>query len=130
MYSSFLKDEYLFWINYFKKWIIFLNIYSGFSLPASKMVAEKCYKLISNNLAGPFKSISGVLDPYRGLTILSPFIEIFNLNFEWIVLLNILYSIEWIFVWMNILDFVLNLMARFTPSERLYPLNRWNWVPF
>ena len=41
-------------------------------------------------------------------TILSPFIGIFNLNFEWIVLLNILYSIEWIFVWMNILDFVLN----------------------
>ena len=57
---------------------------------------------------GPFKSISGVLDPYRGLwRTPKPYFGIinyywnfewFSLNsFEWIVLLNILYSIEWIF---------------------------------
>ena len=50
-----------------KKWIIFLNMYSGFCLPTSKMVAEKCFKLISIHSVGPFKSILGVLHPYRGL---------------------------------------------------------------
>ena len=42
--------------------------------------------------------------PYFGLIL--EFWIIFLIFYEWIILLNILDSIEWIFFWMNILDFV------------------------
>ena len=107
-------------MNDFKKWFIFLNVYSGFSLPASKMVAKKCFKLISNHSGiiywGLFSPFQGSLT-HRGLwpwglrNYTMAFywnFESFCLNsFEWMTLLNILYSIGWIF-WMNFLDFVLN----------------------
>ena len=98
----------------------FLNNFFGFSLPASKKVATKCLKLIWNQsgiISGtyfsPFQSVCYL---YRGLKrapklyfglILEIWI-IFLIFFEWIILLNILESIEWIFFWLNILDFVLN----------------------
>ena len=44
--------------------------------------------------------------PYFGLIL--EFWIIFLIFYEWIILLNILDSTEWIFFWMNILDFVLN----------------------
>ena len=58
----------------------------------------------------------GVLYLYRGLRrtpkpyfgLIMEFWIIFLIFLEWIILLNILDSIEWIFFWMNISDFVLN----------------------
>ena len=98
------------------KWTIFLNKYSRFSLPASKVVDEKCFTLISNHSVGPFKSISGVFDPYRGLwRALKPY---FGLLLEfWIIFLKFFwmnnsfkYSVlYWLNIfWINISDFVLN----------------------
>ena len=98
-------------MNDFKKWFIFLNVYSGFSLPASKMVAKKCFKLISNHSGiiywGLFSPFQGSLT-HRGLwpwglrNYTMAFywnFESFCLNsFEWMTLLNILYSIGWIFL--------------------------------
>ena len=57
-----------------KQLIIILNIYSGFSLPGSKMVAEKCFKLISNHsgiiywgLVSPFQVSLTPTRAYGGL---------------------------------------------------------------
>ena len=84
------------------------------------MVVAKCLKLIWNHsgvISGthfsPFqwvyylnRGLRGAPKPYFGLIL--DFWIIF-LNFvEWIILLNILDSIEWIFCWINILDFVFN----------------------
>ena len=95
----------------------FLNKYFGFSLPASKVIVPKCFKLIWNHsgiISGAFFSpFQGVYYLYRGLRrapkpyfclILEIWI-IFLIFYEWIILLNILDSIEWIFwilFWMNI----------------------------
>ena len=98
----------------------FLNKYFGFSLPPSKMVVSKCPKLILNHLgiiSGTyFSPFQGVYYLYRGLRraqkpyfgLIVEFWIIFLIFFEWIILLNILDSIEWIFFWMDIPDFVLN----------------------
>ena len=50
-YSGFLKNEYLFWMNIldFYKMNNLLNKYFGFSLPASKIVVDKCLKIIWNH---------------------------------------------------------------------------------
>ena len=72
---------------------------------SSQIIQESFIGAFSVHFRGPWP----IQRPMEGSkTILLSFIGIFNLNFEWIVLLNILYSIEWIFVWMNTLDFVLN----------------------
>ena len=98
----------------------FLNKYFGFSLPASKVIVAKCLKLIWNHsgiISGAFFSpFQGVYYLYRGLRraskpyfgLILEFWIIFLIFWEWIILLNILYSIEWIFFWMNNPDFVLN----------------------
>ena len=121
-YSGFLKNEYLFWMNIldFYKMNNFLNKHFGFTLPASIMVVAKCLKLIWNQSGiisrtyfSPFQGVyhlySGLrkaTKPYFGLIL--EFWIIFLIFCEWIILLNILDSIEWIFFWMNIPDFVLN----------------------
>ena len=119
--------------GFLKKWTFVLNEYSGFyemnnlfnkylgiNLPASKMLVTKCHKLIWNHtgiISGTFFSpFQGIYYLYRGLRRASkPYFGlilecwiIFLIFFKWIILLNILDSIEWIFFWMNILDFVLN----------------------
>ena len=98
----------------------FLNKHFGFTLPASIMVVAKCLKLICNQLGiikrTYFSPFQGVYYLYRGLRrapkpyfgLILEFWIIFLIFYEWIILLNILDSIEWIFFWMNILDFVLN----------------------
>ena len=124
----FLKNEYLLWMNIldFKKMNILdfykmnnvLNKYFGFSFPTLKKVVAKCLKLIWNHsgiISGAyFSSFQGVYYLYRGLRraqkpyfgLILEFWIIFLIFYEWIILLNILDSIEWIFFWMNILDFV------------------------
>ena len=107
--------ELRFWI--FKKWIIMilktwtilLNKYFGFSLPASKVIVAKCLKLIWNHsgiISGAFFSpFQGVYYLYRGLRraskpyfgLMLEFWIIFLIFCEWIILLNILEPIEWIF---------------------------------
>ena len=98
----------------------FLDKYFGFSLPTSKMVVAKYLKLIWNHL----RIISGTyFSPYQGVYCLyrghrrapKPYFGlilefwIISLNFfKWIILLNILDSIERIILWMNIPDFVFN----------------------
>ena len=68
-------------------------------------------KPFRNHLLGPFQSISGVLDPYKGLwRAPKPY---FGLLLEfWIIFLKFFWmnsSIEYsVLYWMNILDFVLN----------------------
>ena len=98
----------------------FLNKHFGFTLPASIMVVAKCLKLIWNQSGiirrTYFSPFQGVYYLYRGLRrapkpyfgLILEFWIIFLIFCEWIILLNILDSIEWIFFWMNILDFVLN----------------------
>ena len=98
----------------------FLNKHFGFTLPASIMVVAKCLKLIWNQSGiisrTYFSPFQGVYYLYRGLRrapkpyfcLILEFWIIFLIFYEWIILLNILDSIEWIFFWMNILDFVLN----------------------
>ena len=117
-----LKNEYLFWMNIldFYKMNNFLNKHFGFTLPASIMVVAKCLKLIWNQSGiisrTYFSPFQGVYYLYRGLKraptpyfcLILEFWIIFLIFYEWIILLNILDSIEWIFFWMNILDFVLN----------------------
>ena len=121
-YSGFLKNEYLFWMNIldFYKMNNFLNKHFGFTLPASIMVVAKCLKLIWNQSGiisrTYFSPFQGVYYLYRGLRrapkpyfgLILEFWIIFLIFCEWIILLNILDSIEWIFFWMNIPDFVLN----------------------
>ena len=84
------------------------------------MVVAKCLKLIWNHsgiISGTyFSPFQGVYYLYRGLRrapkpyfcLILEFWIIFLIFYEWIILLNILDSIEWIFCWINILDFVLN----------------------
>ena len=98
----------------------FLNKYFGFSFPTLKKVVAKCLKLIWNHsgiISGAyFSPFQGVYYLYRGLRrapkpyfgLILEFWIIFLIFCEWIILLNILDSIEWIFFWMNIPDFVLN----------------------
>ena len=98
----------------------FLNKYFGCILPASKTAVTKCLKLIWNHsgiISGTyFSPFQGVYYLYRGLRrapksyfgLILDFWIIFLIFCEWIILLNILDSIEWIFFWMNIPDFVLN----------------------
>ena len=116
------KNEYLFWMNIldFYKMNNFLNKHFGFTLPASIMVVAKCLKLIWNQSGiisrTYFSPFQGVYYLYRGLRrapkpyfcLILEFWIIFLIFYEWIILLNILDSIEWIFCWINILDFVLN----------------------
>ena len=98
----------------------FLNKHFGFTLPASIMVVAKCLKLIWNQSGiirrTYFSPFQGVYYLYRGLRrapkpyfgLILEFWIIFLIFYEWIILLNILDSTEWIFCWINILDFVLN----------------------
>ena len=98
----------------------FMNKHFGFTLPASIMVVAKCLKLIWNQSGiisrTYFSPFQGVYYLYRGLRrapkpyfcLILEFWIIFLIFYEWIILLNILDSVEWIFFWMNILDFVLN----------------------
>ena len=118
----FQKDEYLFWMNIldFCKMNNVLNKHFGFTLPASIMVVAKCLKLIWNQSGiisrTYFSPFQGVYYLYRGLRrapkpyfcLILEFWIIFLIFYEWIILLNILDSVEWIFFWMNILDFGLN----------------------
>ena len=120
--SGFQKNEYLFWmiILDFYKMNNFLNKYFGCILPASKTAVTKCLKLIWNHsgiISGTyFSPFQGVYYLYRGLRrapkplfgLILEFWIIFLIFCEWIILLNILDSIEWILFLMNILDFVLN----------------------
>ena len=87
----------------------FLNKHFGFTLPASIMVVAKCLKLIWNQSGiisrSYFSPFQGVYYLYRGLRrapkpyfgLILEFWIIFHIFFEWIILLNILDSIEWIF---------------------------------
>ena len=98
----------------------FLNKHFGISLPASIMVVAKCLKLIWNQSGiirrtyfSPFqevfylyRSLRRAPKPYFCLIL--EFWIIFLIFYEWIILLNILDSVEWIFFWMNILDFGFN----------------------
>ena len=114
------KERNLMNILNFYKMNNFLNKYVGFSLPASKVIVAKYLKLIWNHsgiISGAFFSpFQGVYYLYRGLRraskpyfgLMLEFLIIFLIFCEWIILLNILGSIEWIFFWMNIPDFVLN----------------------
>ena len=98
----------------------FLNKYFGCIFTASKTAVTKCLKLIWNHsgiISGTyFSPFQGVYYLYRGLRgapksyfgLILDFWIIFLIFCEWIILLNILNSIEWIFFWMNILDFNLN----------------------
>ena len=98
----------------------FLNKYFGCILPASKTAVTKCLKLIWNHsgiISGTyFSPFQGVYYLYRGLRrapksyfgLILDFWIIFLIFCEWIILLNILDSIELIFFWMNIPDFILN----------------------
>ena len=106
-----LKNEYLFWMNIldFYKMNNFLNKHFGFTLPASIMVVAKCLKLIWNQSGiisrTYFSPFQGVYYLYRGLRrapkpyfcLILEFWIIFIIFCEWIILLNILDSIEWIF---------------------------------
>ena len=107
-------------ILYFYKMNNFLNKYFGFSFPTLKKVVAKCLKLIWNHsgiISGAyFSPFQGVYYLYRGLRrapkpyfgLILEYWIIFLFFSEWIFFLNVLDSIEWIFFWMNILDFVLN----------------------
>ena len=87
----------------------FLNKHFGFTLPASIMVVAKCLKLIWNQSGiisrTYFSPFQGVYYLYRGLRrapkpyfgLILEFWIIFLIFYEWIILLNILDSIEWIF---------------------------------
>ena len=98
--------EWIFWI--FKKWLLV------------EMVVAKCLKLIWNQSGiisrTYFSPFQGVYYLYRGLRrapkpyfcLILEFWIIFLIFYEWIILLNILDSVEWIFFWMNIFDFGLN----------------------
>ena len=98
----------------------FLNKPFGFTLPASIMVVAKSLKLIWNQSGiisrTYFSPFQGVYYLYRGLRrapkphfcLILEFWIIFLIFYEWIILLNILDSVEWIFFLMNILDFGLN----------------------
>ena len=99
----------LYWMNNF------LNKYFGFSFPTLKKVVAKCLKLIWNHsgiISGAyFSPFQGVYYLYRGLRrapkpyfgLILEYWIIFLIFYEWIILLNILDSIEWIIFWMNIL---------------------------
>ena len=131
---DFEKNEYLFWMNIldFYKMNNFLNKHFGFTLPASIMVVAKCLKLIWNQSGiisrTYFSPFQGVYYLYRGLRrapkpyfcLILEFWIIFLIFYEWIILLNILDSIEWIFFWMNILDFVLNWILNWTIFKARY----------
>ena len=109
--------------------IFWINILV-FSLPLSKMVVAKCLKLMWNHsgiISGTyFSPFQGVYYLYRGLRrapksyfgLILDFWIILLIFCEWIILLNILDSIEWIFFWMNILDFVFNWII-FRPNEKM-----------
>ena len=130
---DFEKNEYFFWMNIldFYKMNNFLNKNLGFSFPPSKMVVAKCLKLIWNHSGvisrtyfSPFqgfyylfRGLRRAPKPYFGLIL--EFWIIFLIFCEWIILLNILDSIEWIFFWMNISDFVLNWII-FRPDSKGY----------
>ena len=116
------KNEYLLWTNVldFSKMNNSLNKYFDFCLPVSKMVVAKCLKLIWNHsgiFSGTyFSPFQGFYYLYRGLRrapkpyfgLILEFWIIYLIFLEWIILLNVLNSIELIFFWMNIPDFVLN----------------------
>ena len=79
----------------------------------SSINVSKSSEIIQGSLMGPnlvhFRgsfTYTGALGPYFGFIL--EFWIIFLIFYEWIILLNILDSIEWIYFWMNILDFVLN----------------------
>ena len=107
-----------------------MNEYFGSSLPVSKTVVAKCLKpiwnysgIISGTYFSPFQ---GVLYLFRGLMRTpQPYLGLI-LEF-WIIFLiffnnsSFLDSIEWIFSWINILDFVLNWILNwiiFRPDSR------------
>ena len=128
--------EWIFWI--LKRWIIYLNIHSASSLTSSKQTKTKCLKLISNHSRDHywnlFQSISEVLDPQEGSEVIfRPFFGILN-NFaqfflKWLILLNILDSIEWIFSWMNIRDFVLNWILNWILNWTIFrPNSMKKWI--
>jgi len=117
-YSGFLKNEYLFWMNIlaFYKMNNFLNKHFGFTLPASIMVVAKCLKLIWNQSGiisrTYFSPFQGVYYLYRGLRrapkpyfcLIFEFWIFVLIFYEWIILFNILDSVEWIFwilVWIE-----------------------------
>ena len=94
----------------------FLNKHFGFTLPASIMVVAKCLKLIWNQSGiisrTYFSPFQGVYYLYRGLRrapkpyfcLILEFWIIFLIFYEWIILLSILDSVEWIFwilVWIE-----------------------------
>ena len=105
--------EWIFWI--FIKWIIFWTNILVLLYPRQLVVA-KCLKLIWNQSGiirrTYFSPFQGVYYLYRGLRrapkpyfcLILEFWIIFLIFYEWIILLNILDSIEWIFFWMNIAD--------------------------
>ena len=102
---DFLKNEYMFWIHILdlKKWIILLNIFFGFSLQkrslqnvsnSSQILQGSLVGPISIHFRGPWPK-QGPPNTYFGLFFN---LEWFSSNsFEWIILLNFPYSIEWIF---------------------------------
>ena len=103
--------EWIFWI--FIKWIIFWINILVLVCPHQKWLSPNVSGIISGTYFSPFQ---GVFYLYRGLrTTQKPYFDlvlefgtISLIFYEWIILLNILDSIEWIFFWMNISDFVLN----------------------
>ena len=98
------------------------------------MVGAKCLKLIWNHsgiICGTyFSPFQWVYYLYRGVRRALNILALFwNLNdfpqfFEWIILLNILDSIEWIFFLKNIPDFVFNWII-FRPDSMKKWILKW-----
>ena len=117
----------IFWI--FVKWIIFSKNILVLILSRLKRLlpnVSNSSEIIQGSLVGPIsvhfrylcRGIRGAPRPCFGL-ILEYWI--FFLFFcEWIILLNILASIEWIFFWINIQDFVLNWILNWAILKGLY----------
>ena len=97
-----------------------MNIHSGSSLPASKTNKNKMSQThLKSFITGTyFSPFQGSLIQKRSQDVSEVIFWLFfffwefwriSLNcFKWLILLNILDSIEWIFPWMNLRDFVLN----------------------
>ena len=100
----------------FIKWIIFWTNILVLVCLRQKWLSpnvSNSSEIIQESLVGPFSVHFRGSITYTGASggLRSHILEfwiIFLIFCEWIILLNILDSIEWIFIRMNILDFVLN----------------------
>ena len=124
--------EWIFWI--FIKWIIFWsNILVLVCLRQKRLSpnVSNSSEITHGSLVGPisvhFRGLLPILGPQEGSEAISwphlGFWIIFLIFFEWMILLNVLDSIEWIIFWMNILNFVLNWII-FRPDSMKYEFSK------